>query len=352
MNVVRLMSYACSDKSPGCTFAPSAVETRCCVDRKYKSSTDERQVCMARIKQLGPGRKTTGTIDGVTYVTRNGITYVRSTPTMPASAYNTPAAKKRQAIFKFVQMHLKLHQRTIKQTFTPKVNGSATNRYYSINGKALTLALDSLAELYLEGQDATIDDVEAAISAYAAEHPKAITIASKSGYNDVYLTGEWPEIITLNAQVGDSTVIVIVAENGVRTTINADGTTSVSTEGTSTSSGGSSTGSGTGEGNGSGGSSTGSETAVVAAPTISGETPFDESTQVTISGPDGAEIRYTTDGTAPNAESSLYSEAITLSDTATVKAIAIKNGASSEVATKVFTKNGSNVGSGGFETGN
>ena len=109
---------------------------------------------------------------------------------------------------------------------------------------------------------------------------------------------------------------------------------------------------GSGSGNGSGGSSTGSETASVEAPVISGETPFDESTEVTISGPDGAEIRYTTDGTAPNAESTLYSEAISLSDTTTVKAIAIKNGESSEAATKVFTKNGSNVGSGGFETGN
>ena len=119
-------------------------------------------------------------------------------------------------------------------------------------------------------------------------------------------------------------------------------------------------------GNGGGGSSTGSESAggngsetgggsnseTVAAPVIIGETPFDESTQVSISGPDGAEIRYTTDGTAPNAQSSLYSEAITLTDTTTVKAIAIKNGVSSEAATKVFTKNGSNVGSGGFETGN
>ena len=100
------------------------------------------------------------------------------------------------------------------------------------------------------------------------------------------------------------------------------------------------------------GSSTGSETETVEAPVISGDTPFDESTQVSISGPDGAEIRYTTDGTAPNAQSSLYSEAITLTDTATVKAIAIKDGTSSEAATKVFTKNGSNVGSGGFETGN
>ena len=112
-------------------------------------------------------------------------------------------------------------------------------------------------------------------------------------------------------------------------------------------------GSGSEQGSGSGnGSSTGSETSSVETPVISGETPFDESTEVSIIGPDGAEIRYTTDGTAPNAESSLYSEAITLTDTTTVKAIAIKNGESSEAATKVFTKNGSNVGSGGFETGN
>ncbi len=114
-------------------------------------------------------------------------------------------------------------------------------------------------------------------------------------------------------------------------------------------------GSGSEQGSSNSGSSedsgTGSETASVEAPVISGETPFDESTEVTISGPDGAEIRYTTDGTAPNAESSLYSEAITLTDTATVKAIAIKDGTSSEAVTKVFTKNGSDVGSGGFETG-
>ncbi|MBQ6179811.1 MAG: hypothetical protein IJK32_09870 [Bacteroidales bacterium] len=40
---------------------------------------------MAKVTQVGPGRKTTGTIDGITYVTRNGVTYARSAPTMPAS---------------------------------------------------------------------------------------------------------------------------------------------------------------------------------------------------------------------------------------------------------------------------
>ena len=195
---------------------------------------------MAKVTQVGPGRKTTGTIDGITYVTRNGVTYARSAPTMPASAYNTPAAKLRQAIFKMIQMHLKYHLRTIKQTFTPKGNGSASNRYYSLNGKALSKALEALAELYVEGEDVTITDVEAAISAYAQEHPTSIKIASKSGYAEVYLTGDWPDTITLNALSGDSTVIINVNENGVQTTINADGTVTTGTYNGNTENGGNS----------------------------------------------------------------------------------------------------------------
>ncbi|MBO7067556.1 MAG: chitobiase/beta-hexosaminidase C-terminal domain-containing protein, partial [Bacteroidaceae bacterium] len=82
----------------------------------------------------------------------------------------------------------------------------------------------------------------------------------------------------------------------------------------------------------------------LASPVISGLTPFEETTEVTITGPDGAEIRYTTDGSTPTSESSLYSEAVTLSDTATVKAIAIKDGQTSEVSSKLFTKgNGDSI---------
>ncbi len=178
---------------------------------------------MAQIKQVGIGRKTTGTIDGITYYTVNGKTFARTTPTMPASVYNTPEARTRQAIFKMVQMHMKHHLRTIRQTITNKT-GSPSNRYFSLNYKALSQALQALAELYVNGQDVTITDVEQAISAYAVEHPTSIKIASKSGYQDVYLTGPWPDTITLNALAGDRTVIIIVAENGTQTTINADGT--------------------------------------------------------------------------------------------------------------------------------
>ena len=89
---------------------------------------------MAQIKQVGIGRKSSGTIDGITYYTRNGKTFARSAPTMPVSAYSNQEAKVRQAIFKMVQMHMKYHLRTIRQTITAK-NGSPSNRYYSLNKK-------------------------------------------------------------------------------------------------------------------------------------------------------------------------------------------------------------------------
>lgn len=292
---------------------------------------------MAKINQIGPGRKTSGTVDGVTYVTtRNGNTYVRVTPVLPAYVFKTPAALKRQSIFKMVQMHTKFHLRTIKQTITRKGNGTVSNRYVSLNYKAFSAALDALADRMVAGEDVTLTEIEAAIAAYAAEHPEAITIAAKSGYGDVHLTGTWPDTITLRASGGDSTIIVIVAENGSTTTITP-------AEGGSTTviSGGDNGSSGSGSGSGSG-----SETPTVAAPVISGTTPFAESTSATIScATAGASIYYTVDGSTPTSASTAYSGAIALTDTTTVKAVAVKEGVSSSVTTKVFTK-----GEGGGET--
>ena len=97
--------------------------------------------------------------------------------------------------------------------------------------------------------------------------------------------------------------------------------------------------SGSGSQNGGGSSQNGgSQAQTVMAPQITGTTPFAETTSVSIQAEQGAEIRYTTNGSTPTAESTLYSEAFTLSDSATVKAIAIMGGQSSEVASKTFTK--------------
>ena len=82
------------------------------------------------------------------------------------------------------------------------------------------------------------------------------------------------------------------------------------------------------------------------APVIAGETPFDSTTEVTMTASKDAKIYYTTNGDTPTAESTEYTEAITLEytepfvidATTTIKAIAVLGGTSSSVASKTFTK--------------
>lgn len=169
---------------------------------------------MARIKQIGPGQATRGTVGGLTYVTsKNGTTYVRSTPTMPAKVYRSPAAKKRQALFKMIQKHLRHHLPTLRQTFAYEGSGSPSNDYFKMNNAALREALDALSERMVAGEDVTIAEIEDAISAYAAEHPDKICIASLNGFREVFLSGKWPDIIALRANRGGRVVTISVTEN-------------------------------------------------------------------------------------------------------------------------------------------
>lgn len=77
----------------------------------------------------------------------------------------------------------------------------------------------------------------------------------------------------------------------------------------------------------------------VATPTISGETPFTESTTITLGcTTEGASIYYTTDGSNPSSSSTPYTDPFALNASATVKAIAIKGSSSSVIASKEFSK--------------
>lgn len=80
------------------------------------------------------------------------------------------------------------------------------------------------------------------------------------------------------------------------------------------------------------------------APTITGETSFEESTTVTINSDKSvAAIYYTTNGDEPTTSSTLYTDPFTLTETATVKAIAAYKTVVSPVATCVFEKIDANV---------
>lgn len=80
-------------------------------------------------------------------------------------------------------------------------------------------------------------------------------------------------------------------------------------------------------------------TDVLASPTISGDTQFEESTTVTITAPDAeAALFYTIDGGDPTTSGIAYTDPFTLTETATVKAAAKKGDKWSSVVSKEFTK--------------
>ena len=76
----------------------------------------------------------------------------------------------------------------------------------------------------------------------------------------------------------------------------------------------------------------------VAAPTISGDIDFIESTTVSIAAGEGLTVYYTIDGTEPTSSSAAYTAAFEVKETTTVKAIAYNGENSSEVTTQTFTK--------------
>lgn len=77
-------------------------------------------------------------------------------------------------------------------------------------------------------------------------------------------------------------------------------------------------------------------------PTISGADKFSDRTEVTITATTGAIIYYTTDGTVPTNESQKYNTPITLTETTTIRAIAIEGGhIMSDVVGMAFTKESS-----------
>ena len=75
-----------------------------------------------------------------------------------------------------------------------------------------------------------------------------------------------------------------------------------------------------------------------AAPAITPEAgEYTDRVEVTISAVEGAEIHYTTDGTEPTADSDKYTGPFTLTESAAVKAVAVKDGKISAVAQAAYT---------------
>ena len=74
------------------------------------------------------------------------------------------------------------------------------------------------------------------------------------------------------------------------------------------------------------------------APSFTGTENFETNTSVTLASNDGATIYYTVDGSEPTTSSSVYSSALNISATTTVKAFAVKDGLTTGVVSKTYTK--------------
>ncbi len=175
-----------------------------------------------------------------------------------------------------------------------------------VSAQRLVVVSDILADYQ------TYTALRASADSYGGITSKAVYLNPSSGLND---------LVTVPSGSGSTTGTPVSSESGSGT---GSGT-------------GTETGSGTGTESGSGNSEPATPVSV-AAPAFFGNTEFTESTMVSMSSEQGAEIHYTTDGSTPTSASSLYSEPITITETTTVKAIAFKSGVASEVSEQTYTK--------------
>ncbi len=242
-------------------------------------------------------------------------------------------------------------------TFTKFVNHIASHNGVFSRGTVkgvLSDAVACLVEQLLEGKKIELGELGnfwISLTSTGAETMESFSASNIKEVNIIFTPGEDFENLrgraefnlvasrvaqaaTLKAEKTGGTIVDLeAAREAAKTNGSSSGSGSGSTE----------TGNNGNTGNNTGGTET---PASVAAPSFSGETQFTDSTQVTISGPTGATIYYTVDGSTPTAESTQYSEPLTFTETTTLKAIAIKDGVSSAVISRTYTK-GSNGGDDG-----
>ena len=100
----------------------------------------------------------------------------------------------RTALLGLISLFCSVHSESIKNSFNRTKGGSQRNYFMKKNYGALKEALGALAIAYAESRTApAIDAIEDAIGSYAALHPNTIYRVKKSGYEMVFLSGNWDD---------------------------------------------------------------------------------------------------------------------------------------------------------------
>lgn len=149
---------------------------------------------MAIISSMGVG-KARKSMGNVTYRTVRGRTIGSQKRAATGSSATTrgdgAVMSRQQALFGMVSMYMQAHASDIDVSFNKSRYGSQRNYFFSTNRKAMFAALASLATVAMNNGYPSLADVEAAITAYATENTTAIYRVKLSGFEPVYLTGEW-----------------------------------------------------------------------------------------------------------------------------------------------------------------
>jgi len=146
---------------------------------------------MAIIRSVGIGRSR-GSAGEITYRVVRGRTIGSQKVGSRASTRGIGNGTIQNAIFGIISMYMDVHSTDIDLSFNKTKYGSSRNYFMKINWSALRAAVYSLANTAMSnGYLPPIDEVEAAIVAYATANPTKILRVKLTGFDVVYLTGEW-----------------------------------------------------------------------------------------------------------------------------------------------------------------
>lgn len=145
---------------------------------------------MAIIRSMGVGsaKKSMG---NVTYRTVRGRT-LGSQKVAPRPLTRAQDVSLQQFVFGLVSRFMTNHAADIMVSFNQTKYGSERNYFAKVNFPALRMALRPLYNAGVTSVDDVSDaQIEQAISTYATANPQAIYRVKRSGYEVVYLSGEW-----------------------------------------------------------------------------------------------------------------------------------------------------------------
>lgn len=148
---------------------------------------------MAIISSMGVGRARKS-MGNVTYRTVRGRTIGSQKRVATGGAATRGEGQilsRQQALFGMVSMFMQAHGSDIDVSFNKTKYGSQRNGFFKKNRAALFAALAALANTAISQGYPTLEEVEAAITAYATANPTSIVRVSLQGFDVVYLSGAW-----------------------------------------------------------------------------------------------------------------------------------------------------------------